>query len=238
MVKRRGPDSLSPVWSLRFPFSVLRFPIVGLVLASASPRRAEILANLGIPFTVSPPDVDETIAAGESGPEAAVRFAREKAAAGARRHTDDWILAADTLVLVDNEVLGKPADDPDARDMLRRLSGREHRVVTAVHLRRGSAAGREEIVESRVRIAPLTDEEILWYVATGEPRDKAGAYAVQGLGARFVESVEGSFSNVMGLPARTVYRLLRESRDPDLGRLALASSPSSWRTSGSPPRRA
>ena len=211
---------------------------MGLILASASPRRAEILTNLGIPFTVSPTDVDETITIGEPGPEAAARIAREKAAVAAARHPDDWVLAADTLVIVDDAVFGKPADEPEARDMLRRLSGREHQVVTAVHLRKGSAPGTGQVVESRVRIAPLTDEEIRWYVGTGEPRDKAGAYAVQGLGARFVESVDGSFSNVMGLPARTVYRLLREAPDPDLGRLALASSPSSSRTSSNPPRRA
>lgn len=141
-------------------------------------------------------------------------------------------------MLVDEAILGKPPDEGAARDMLRRLSGREHRVVTAVHLRKGAAPGTGEIVESRVRISPLTEEEIRWYVATGEPRDKAGAYAVQGLGARFVDSVTGSFSNVMGLPARTVYRLLREAPDSDLGRLALASSPSSSRTSARPPRRA
>ena len=209
-----------------------------LLLASSSPRRAEILSALGIPFDAVPADIPEVLAPGEPGPEAATRFAEEKAAAIASRHPDRWILAADTLVLVDEAVLGKPEDDPGARDMLRRLSGREHRVVTAVHLRQGARDGKGEIEESRVRIAPMTEEEIGWYVATGEPRDKAGAYAVQGLGARFVESVDGSFSNVMGLPARTVYRLLREAPDPDLARLALASSPSSWRTSGSPPRRA
>ena len=197
-----------------------------LILASSSPRRAEILSALGIPFEAAPADIAEILAPGETGPDAAIRFAREKAAAAAVRHPGDWILAADTLVLVDDAVLGKPAGDADARDMLRRLSGREHRVVTAVHLRKGASPGKGEIEESRVRIAPLTEEEIRWYVATGEPRDKAGAYAVQGLGARFVESVDGSFSNVMGLPARTVYRLLREAPDPDLARLALASSPS------------
>ena len=197
-----------------------------LILASSSPRRAEILAALGIPFEISPADIPEVLVAGETGPEAATRLAGEKAAAAAVRHPGEWILAADTLVLVDSRVLGKPADEPDAREMLRLLSGREHRVVTAVHLRKGSAGGTGEIEESRVRIAPMTDEEIRWYVATGEPRDKAGAYAVQGLGARFVESVDGSFSNVMGLPARTVYRLLREAPDPDLARLALSSAPS------------
>jgi septum formation protein len=197
-----------------------------LILASSSPRRAEILAALGIPFEISPADIPEILVPGETGSEAAARLAREKAAAAAVRHAGEWILAADTLVLVDSVVLGKPADDRDAREMLRLLSGREHRVVTAVHLRKGFADGTGEIEESRVRIAPMTDEEVRWYVETGEPRDKAGAYAVQGLGARFVEGVDGSFSNVMGLPARTVYRLLREAPDPDLARLALSSSPS------------
>jgi len=199
---------------------------VRLILASSSPRRAEILAALGIPFEISPADIPEILVPGETGSEAAARLAREKAAAAAVRHAGEWILAADTLVLVDSVVLGKPADDRGAREMLRLLSGREHRVVTAVHLRKGFADGTGEIEESRVRIAPMTDEEIRWYVETGEPRDKAGAYAVQGLGARFVEGVDGSFSNVMGLPARTVYRLLREAPDPDLARLALSSSPS------------
>ena len=207
-----------------------------LVLASSSPRRAEILDALGIPFTVSPADVDETVLPGETGRSAASRLAAEKAAAAAIRHPRDWVLAADTLVLLDGTVLGKPRDDGEAAEMLRKLSGREHRVVTAVRLSRGGI-GREEVEESRVRIAPFDEEEIRWYVSTGEPRDKAGAYAVQGLGARFIESVEGSFTNVMGLPARSVYRLLRGAPDPDLARLALASASASSRTSGYPPRR-
>jgi septum formation protein len=211
--------------------------VTRLVLASSSPRRAEILTALGIPFLVTPADVDETVAPGESGLQAAVRLAREKAAVGAARRPDDWVLAADTLVLLDGSILGKPSDDAEARDMLRMLSGREHRVVTAVRLARGSGSGQDAVEESRVRIAALDDEEIRWYVSTGEPRDKAGAYAVQGLGARFIESVEGSFTNVMGLPARTVYRLLREAPDPALSRLALASAPASSGTSGNPPPR-
>lgn len=209
-----------------------------MILASASPRRAEILDSLGIPFTVSPAEIDETVLPGESGADAAVRLAREKARAAAARHPADWVLAADTLVVLDGTVLGKPRDDLEAADMLRRLSGREHRVVTGVHLTRGADDGDRALEESRVRIAPLEEEEIRWYVATGEPRDKAGAYAVQGLGSRFVEGVEGSFSNVMGLPARTVYRLLQRAPDPDLARLALASSRPSFRTSGHPPPRA
>jgi septum formation protein len=208
-----------------------------LVLASSSPRRAEILTTLGIPFLVTPADVDETVAPGESGPAAAVRLAREKAAAAAARRPDDWVLAADTLVLLDGAILGKPADDTEAREMLRSLSGREHRVVTAVRLTRGAGPGQDAVEDSGVRIAALDDEVIRWYVSTGEPRDKAGAYAVQGLGARFIESVEGSFTNVMGLPARTVYRLLREAPDPALCRLALASAPASSDTSANRLRR-
>ncbi|HEY3170122.1 MAG TPA: Maf family protein [Thermoanaerobaculia bacterium] len=208
-----------------------------LLLASGSPRRAEILSALGIPFTAVPTRVDETIAPGESGRDAASRLAGEKAAAAAALHPADWVLAADTLVLLDGTVLGKPRDEGEAGEMLRRLSGREHRVVTAVRLTKGVGPAFEAIEESRVRIAPLDDEEIRWYVSTGEPRDKAGAYAVQGLGARFVESVDGSFSNVMGLPARSVYRLLREAPDPALARLALASARVSSGTSGRRPRR-
>ncbi|HEY3171895.1 MAG TPA: Maf family protein [Thermoanaerobaculia bacterium] len=209
-----------------------------LLLASSSPRRAEILTALGIPFEVTSAEIDEMLVPGESGSEAARRFAREKAAAAAARHPDVWVLAADTLVLLDGAILGKPRDDSDAAEMLRRLSGREHRVVTALRLTRGSGPGAEAVEESRVKIAPLGEDEIRWYVATGEPRDKAGAYAIQGLGARFVESVAGSFTNVMGLPARTVYRLLRESPDPALVRLALAFAPASSRTFAHPLRRA
>lgn len=207
-----------------------------LLLASSSPRRVEILGALGIPFDRAAADVDETVLPGEPGREAALRLAQAKAVAAATRHPGAWVLAADTLVLIDGAVLGKPRDDAEAAEMLARLSGREHVVVTAVTLLRDSGPAGTTVEESRVRIAPLDAEEIRWYVATGEPHDKAGAYAVQGLGARFVESVDGSFSNVMGLPARSVYRLLRESPDPALARLALFSAPSSSRTSGRPPR--
>ncbi|HZT11108.1 MAG TPA: Maf family protein [Actinomycetota bacterium] len=187
---------------------------IALVLASSSPRRSEILTSLGIPFAANPADVDERLRPGESGEAAASRLASDKAALVAARHPESWVLAADTLVLLDGDILGKPRDDAEAAEMLRRLAGREHRVVTAVRLRKGADAGREAVVLSSVRISPLSPEEIRWYVATGEPRDKAGAYAVQGLGARFIESVTGSYTNVMGLPARAVYSLLKETRDP------------------------
>ncbi len=194
-----------------------------LILASASPRRAEILRSLGIPFTVAPSDIPEEPLPGETAEAAARRLAAEKAALAAGRAPDSWVLAADTLVFLDGATLGKPADDREAAAMLRRLAGREHGVVTAVHLRRGAAPGRGIAALSRVRFAPMTEEEIAWYVNTGEPRDKAGAYGVQGLGARFIEEVRGSFTNVMGLPARAVYLLLRDAADPALALLALSS---------------
>jgi septum formation protein len=190
-----------------------------LVLASASPRRALILSELGLSFVVDPAHVPEDLAAGEDAEASAVRLAAAKAAAVAERRPEDWVLAADTLVELDGSVLEKPRDDADAATMLRRLSGREHRVVTAVRLRRGAPEGWGSVCWSSVRFSPLSEEEIAWYVRTGEPRDKAGAYGVQGLGARFVESIAGSYTNVMGLPARDVYRLMKEA-----GAGALATS--------------
>lgn len=193
-------------------------------MASASPRRFEILSSLGIPFTVDPPTVEEEVRQGETVQEAVSRLAAEKAAEVAPRHPGDWVLAADTLVFFPaGPILGKPRDDADAARMLFQIAGKEHHVATAVRLRQGADPGQEILEESRVRMAPLSDEEIRWYVATGEPRDKAGAYAVQGKGARFIEAIAGSYSNVMGLPARAVYRLLKDARDPALALLALSS---------------
>jgi len=182
-----------------------------LVLASSSPRRAEILTSLGVAFVIDPSHVPEEVLAGESPPAAVSRLAAMKAAEVAARHRSRWVLAADTLVSIGSNLLGKPADEAEAASMLRSIAGREHRVYTGVVLRPGNGASRDLIAESRVRIAPMSEEEIAWYVATGEPRDKAGAYAVQGLGSRFIERVEGSYTNVMGLPARGVYRLMREA---------------------------
>ncbi|MGH9315872.1 MAG: Maf family protein [Thermoanaerobaculia bacterium] len=214
-----------------------------LILASASPRRAEILTALGISFQIDPATIAEETRPGESAEQATSRLAAEKAGQVARRRPEAWVLGADTLVVLDPDppgdpnhkpqltihdspprILGKPHSDIEAAEMLRRLSGRQHRVVTAVRLCRSEEPGRETVETSRVRFAPLSEEEIRWYVASGEPRGKAGAYAVQGLGARFIEAIEGSYSNVMGLPARAVYRLLREAGDPALTLLALSSS--------------
>jgi septum formation protein len=194
-----------------------------LILASASPRRAEILRALGIPFRIETAEVSEEPLPGETAETTAVRLAAEKAAEVARREPGSWVLAADTLVFLDGLVLGKPRDARDAARMLRLLAGREHRVVTALHLRIGPSPGSGVAEVSRVRFADMDDAEIEWYVATGEPADKAGAYGVQGLGARFIEEIHGSFTNVMGLPARAVYRLLRGVRDPALASLALSS---------------
>jgi septum formation protein len=175
----------------------------GLVLASGSPRRRELLGQLGLSFAVVPPDVDETPRPGERPLDLVRRLARDKAAAvdGA------VVVAADTVVEVDGDVLGKPADPDDARRMLRRLSGRAHKVHTGVAVRAGDALA-VDAVTTIVTFVPLQAAVVDWYVGTGEPLDKAGAYAIQGRGGVFVEHVRGSVSNVVGLPLTTVARLL------------------------------
>lgn len=179
-----------------------------IVLASSSPRRREILASLRLAFDVRPSDVDETLRDGEDPFDAAERLAREKAAAVAPGAGDALVVAADTLVVLDGEPLGKPRDREESRRMLRALSGRAHDVVTGVAVSRDgrSASGREL---TRVVFAPMTDGEIAEYAESGEPDDKAGAYALQGIGGLFVERVEGSSSNVVGLPVRLLYTLAR-----------------------------
>ncbi len=188
-----------------------------LILASVSPRRADLLAAAGFAFTVRPVDIDEQPRDGEPPADYVLRLAREKAAAAAAigRDPDEVVLAADTSVVIDGLILGKPQDDEDARRMLGLLSGREHEVLTGVALRRN---GREAtgVASSRVKFLPLTTEEITWYVASGEPLDKAGGYAVQGLASRFVEEIHGSYANVVGLPVTLVYKLLRSGFGPVL----------------------
>jgi septum formation protein len=183
-----------------------------LVLASASPRRAELLRGAGIDFEVMSADVDETMDAEET-PEGYVRrIAQMKAETVRPRAGKRPVLGADTVVIVDNAVLGKPADDRDAERMLRLLSDRDHTVMTGVCLINPAAEServRLSTTRTRVRFAALTDEEIGWYVASGEPMDKAGAYAIQGLGSRFVTAIEGSYSNVVGLPVALVYDLCK-----------------------------
>ena len=180
-----------------------------LVLASASPRRAELLRTAGFTFDVRPADVDETPRPAEPPATYALRVACDKAMAAAARvdGADAWILAADTVVVVDGRILGKPTDHSDARRMLSMLSGVVHEVLTAVVVRHAGAQ-ESEVVSTRVRFATLSTAEIDWYVASGEPDGKAGAYAIQGLGSRFIDRIEGSWSNVVGLPLATVYRML------------------------------
>jgi septum formation protein len=180
-----------------------------LVLASASPRRAAILAGLGLSFRVEVSGVGEELRADEGAAEAAERLAREKAVAVAARERVP-VLAADTVVSVEGAILGKPESPADAARMLRILGGRTHDVITGVCVA-ASGVLRSGVESTRVAFAPLTDAQIEWYVETGEPLDKAGAYHVDGLGASFIEGVAGSPSNVAGLPVRLVLRLARES---------------------------
>ena len=174
-----------------------------LILASGSPRRRQLLELIGVKFEVAPADIDETPLPDENPVTYASRAARDKALAVATGHPGRLVLGADTVVEIDQEILGKPSSMDEAADMLRRLSGKSHLVHTALALVTDGAA--QEVVDSaRVQFVDLTDEMIRWYVATGEPMDKAGAYAVQGLGGMLVEGVEGSPNTVIGLP---VHRL-------------------------------
>ena len=182
-----------------------------LVLASASPRRSELLTSAGFRFSVEVADVDESPLDGEN-PEAYVlRIAREKArvVADRCRESGNIVLAADTTVAVDGEILAKPENELDAIRMLRLLAGRVHDVYTGVVVT-GGGRQLDEVVPTRVRLLPITIDEIHWYVKSGEPMGKAGAYGIQGRAARFVDWIEGSWSNVVGLPVATVYRLLRD----------------------------
>jgi septum formation protein len=180
-----------------------------VILASRSPRRSELLSAAGIGFEVLAADIDETPAAAED-PQAYVRrLAIAKAAAVFALRPDARVLGADTTVTIDGEILGKPLDDADAGRMLRLLSGRVHDVHTGVALI--SAAGiRSAVDTTRVWFAPMTDEDISWYVATGEPADRAGAYAIQGFASRFIPRIEGSYSNVVGLPVALVSSILKQ----------------------------
>jgi septum formation protein len=196
-----------------------------LVLASASPRRQELLRNAGISFTVQPANIDETPLNGEFPVACTERLAGEKALAIWRTRQDDLVLGADTTVIVNGTMLAKPADAQDAARMLRLLSGRTHQVVTGVCL-----AGPRQLASNKgqhptescqlktdfettlVTFAELSEKDIREYVSTGEPMDKAGAYAIQGIASRWIPRIEGDYSNVVGLPIALVYRMLRERK--------------------------
>lgn len=192
-----------------------------IVLASASPRRRELLRNAGIPFTVQPADIDEAPLPKESPRACAERLAREKALTVFQSRPQDYVLGADTIVVVDDAILGKPRDAHDAARMLRLLSERTHSVITGVCLARPVTRDSEQPgTENRqlktasettfVTMCNLSDDEICDYIATGEPMDKAGAYAIQGIASRWIPRIEGDYSNVVGLPVPLVYAMLRE----------------------------
>jgi len=201
---REGGD-LSEISAARTP-SPVQLP--KLLLASSSPRRSQILEMIGWPFEVGAVEVDETLRDDESPRQYVSRLAAAKARASADVHSHRPIVAADTTVVVDEHILAKPADAGDAQRMLRMLQGRWHQVLTGVALI--SESGSEVDVEmTEVRFAPMSKGEIEWYVETREPMDKAGAYAIQGKGARFIEGIRGDYFNVMGLPVRLLYDLIR-----------------------------
>ncbi|HWC96108.1 MAG TPA: Maf family protein [Candidatus Sulfopaludibacter sp.] len=179
-----------------------------LVLASQSPRRSEILKQAGIPFTVRAASVDESPLPGEKAEEYVQRLAEWKAVA-APAEAGDIVLGADTTVVIDEEMLGKPADEADARRMLGLLAGRRHEVLTGICLKRGDTVLRDWAA-TKVWFSAMNEADIAEYVASGEPMDKAGGYAIQGLASKYIERIDGCYFNVVGLPVSLVYRRLKE----------------------------
>jgi septum formation protein len=186
-----------------------------LVLASASPRRQDLLRNAGIAFVIQATHPPELPRAGENPRACAERLAGEKARAVSAQRPGDFVLGADTIVIADGQILGKPRDAADAARMLGLLSGRTHQVITAVCLL-GPPRGNADVLEDTrsettlVTMDRLSDQDIRFYIATGEPMDKAGAYAIQGMASRWISRIEGDYFNVVGLPVALVYRMLRE----------------------------
>jgi septum formation protein len=178
-----------------------------VILASRSPRRSELLAAAGIEFTVRAADIDETPLDGEAPCDYVLRVAEEKARA-VQVNDDEIVLAADTTVVLGSEIMGKPKDAADATRMLRALAGQRHEVITAICIKRGNYV-KTDIASTAVWFAPLSDAEIADYVASGEPMDKAGAYAIQGFASKFIDRIEGSYSNVVGLDIALTYRSLK-----------------------------
>ena len=188
-----------------------------LILASTSPRRRDLLSSLGLQFHVVPAELLEIPAPHEAARDFAVRVAEKKALVVGTRYPHAWVIGADTIVVVDGEILGKPLNRADAKRMLQRLTDREHVVVTAyvlVNIAKGKKL--EGVEETRVKINALEEQEIEWYINTGEPYDKAGAYAIQGKGAFMVEWIEGSYTNVVGLPLSQLVRLFKDAGIGDI----------------------
>jgi septum formation protein len=201
---RQSPDL--PSQELSNAATALDLP--KLLLASSSPRRSHILQMVGWPFELGPIEVDESLHESESAREYVARLAAAKARASAEVHSVRPVLAADTTVVVDEHILAKPIDVEDGKRMLRLLQGRWHQVLTGIALLTETAT-EVDVELTEVRFAPMSEAEIDWYVATGEPMDKAGAYAIQGKGSRYIEGINGDYFNVMGLPVRLLYDLIR-----------------------------
>lgn len=187
-----------------------------LVLASGSPRRVEILTSVGWPFEKHPPDIDESERDGETPEEYVIRLAVEKARAVAADYPELPVLAADTTVVIAEQIIGKPVDLDDARRMIRMLSGEWHEVLTGIALAKGDRT-LTGIERTRVKFAPMTDREVEFLAFKGDPLDKAGAYAVQAQAALFIEGIEGDYWNVVGLPISLVYRLNRQLTEMGAG---------------------
>jgi septum formation protein len=183
-----------------------------LILASASPRRIELLKLAGLDFNVIPSSIEETPLKGETPREHVLRLSREKAQAVSARYPDAWVIGADTIVVINGEIMGKPDGVSEAREMIKKLSGHEHHVHTGFAIARQSAGVlMEDIVTSSVLFKNISEEEINWYIGTKEPYDKAGGYAVQGAGAYFIKEIHGSYTNVIGLPLCEAISLLKQA---------------------------
>ena len=190
-----------------------------LILASSSPRRQQLLRQVGLDFDVVPSEVKEDFVDGESPQDHAMRLAEIKARKVGKTNPNRWVIGADTVVSIDATILGKPRTDREAYGMLSMLSGKDHLVVTGVSVCRGAKGGGKTIaVETSVRIKALNPTEINWYIGTGEPFDKAGGYAIQGMGAFMVQRIEGSYTNVVGLPLCELLEVLDHLGAGDLSR--------------------
>jgi nucleoside triphosphate pyrophosphatase len=223
-----GQSEHSDLTSSPMKSTASTIPLPKLLLASSSPRRSEILRMVEWPFEKVAAEVDESLKEGEGAVAYVERLALAKARDAESRHSSGLILAADTTVVVDERILAKPVDAADARQMLQALQGRWHQVLTGVALVSGETAKVSHEVTD-VKFAAMNETEISWYVTTGEPMDKAGAYAIQGKGARFVEEIKGDYFNVMGLPVRLVYELVNKiyrgfSSDAAIGPAGTGSS--------------
>jgi len=185
--------------------------LASFILASVSPRRKELLEGMGIEFDVIPSGINEDFLNGETPREHVLRLSKEKSSAVSRNNPDAWVLGADTIVIIDGDVIGKPGTQNDARAMLARLSGREHRVITGFTIVNKSADVMiTDAVESFVIFKEISEDEMDWYVKTKEPYDKAGGYAVQGMAAFFIREIRGSYTNVVGLPLTEVVTALKK----------------------------